>query len=224
METCDPPRRVSGDVAMRQFVRRRSWTNSKHRGMAAAQAGRGLAIETRPEPTTFDLLSMPITAPASIAPRGFLPGRMKSSPITFYSSVGTISGVLHYSQRRRRSHPLPPPNQPSRNTNRQSRCSAVAIPQQVVFGAFSALNQVVEKAANIVAAQAPNWASANISGSPVVSPGSRGRGAVGNARTRRPARRRRSCPAPRSCRPRRRRALRVTVRIRRSRRPRPSSR
>lgn len=57
-----------------------------------------------------------------------------------------------------------------------------------------------------------------------ISCGSRGRAGAGNARTRPPAHRRRSCRVPRSCRPRRRRAPRAIGRIRRSRRPRPSSR
>ena len=49
---------------------------------------------------------------------------------------------------------------------------------------------------------------------------SRAGGGAGSARTRRPARRRRSCPAPRSCRPRHHRVAPMTARTRRFRRPR----
>jgi hypothetical protein len=49
--------------------------------------------------------------------------------------------------------------------------------------------------------------------------GTPGRGGADSARTRRPARRRRSCPASRSCRPRHRRAVRAIGRTRRSPRP-----
>jgi hypothetical protein len=66
-----------------------------------------------------------------------------------------------------------------------------------------------------------NWLPAP-NGGP--SPGIQGRGGADSARTPPPRRRHRSCRVPRSYRPQHHRALRATGRIRRSPRPRPSSR